>query len=362
MREIKALTSMRGIFALWVVLFHMLVQSPIPAPQMWLVSRGYIAVDFFFMLSGFILAGAHSAEFGVLHFRSYLRFIARRAGRLFPLHWAVMATVLIGLAATSSPMPWRGTVLREALLVHRWIGVYAPRVSINGPDWSISTEWAANLLFPLFILAFLRSQLRALLAAFTSVIALFYVVYAHGWTLNAGGPGSGLPLLRCFSEFGIGVLIYRYRARGRWFSSDKCLIALAVTTAILLSFDGTDIFVALGLPLLIAGVVANQGIVSSGLTVGPLHWLGRVSYSIYLTQLPLISIAKMISAAVTPNSGIATVVYCITAFVLILFVSEFAYRWIERPCQVGIKKFLQQRTKDSQAESSAQGFGPRGHQ
>ncbi len=343
MREIKALTSMRGIFALWVVLFHMLVQSPIPASNMWLVSRGYIAVDFFFMLSGFILAGAHSAEFDRLRVKNYLRFIVKRAARLFPLHWAVIAVVLIVLSVFHGPMPWWGTILREALLIHRWIGVYAPHVSINGPDWSISTEWAANLLFPLYMLAFLRSQLRALLAGFASVVALIYLVYAHGWTLNAGGPGSGLPLLRCFAEFGLGVLLHRYRERGSWFSSDLCLIALGAISVILLSFHGTDIVVALALPPLIAGIVANRGMVSATLGSRPLHWLGRVSYSIYLTQLPLISIAKIVST-VTPHPAIAEMIYFVTALALILIVSEFAYRWIERPCQLAIKKILEARS------------------
>ena len=88
MTEIKPLTSLRGLFALWVLAFHLGIWSPLPGwNHLPVVSRGYLAVDFFFVLSGFILARAHGSNFQArLSLADYRDFVVKRAGRLFPLH------------------------------------------------------------------------------------------------------------------------------------------------------------------------------------------------------------------------------------------------------------------------------------
>jgi peptidoglycan/LPS O-acetylase OafA/YrhL len=63
MGEIKSLTSLRGVFAMWVVFFHLHAWSDIADQPLLFIDRGYLGVDFFFLLSGFILAGRHAREF-----------------------------------------------------------------------------------------------------------------------------------------------------------------------------------------------------------------------------------------------------------------------------------------------------------
>ena len=77
-RDIPALTGLRGIAALWVVFFHLEYGSAIP-----IIEKGYLGVDIFFILSGFILMHAYSGpksnKFG------YTRFIKARIARVYPL-------------------------------------------------------------------------------------------------------------------------------------------------------------------------------------------------------------------------------------------------------------------------------------
>ena len=105
MKEIKSLTSLRGIFAMWVLGFHLCAWSPLPGwMQTPIVSRGYLAVDFFFVLSGFILARTHAGEFHHgAYTKAYRNFVFKRVVRLFPLHWLVLIANLAGLLIFHDP-------------------------------------------------------------------------------------------------------------------------------------------------------------------------------------------------------------------------------------------------------------------
>lgn len=145
MGEIKALTSLRGLFALWVVLFHLRAWSDLADRPVLIVDRGYLGVDFFFLLSGYILAARHAREFtSGYRWADHLAFAIKRFGRLFPLHLAVLAVVVIGMRIRGEPSYWWTHIATEASLMHRWGVIHAPRAALNGPDWSISTEWAAR--------------------------------------------------------------------------------------------------------------------------------------------------------------------------------------------------------------------------
>lgn len=180
MTRLDRLTSLRGIAALYVVLFHCQVFIPGFDLRPWtgLLDKGYLAVDFFFILSGFILAYVYARDFDAGR-GSYRRFLFLRLARVGPVHLAMLlAAAVVILPAygfgevanmTNSPR----TLASSVLLLHAWGGDRA--LSWNFPSWSISAEWFAYLIFPAALWASARlsgRRLAALGAAMVMVLGL----------------------------------------------------------------------------------------------------------------------------------------------------------------------------------------------
>src|SRR5947209_1332724 len=162
--QLASLTPLRGIAALWVVLFHFCWYFPAIHPERYTgaVYKGYLAVDLFFVLSGFVITHVYKEGFAqrVTAWR-YRDFLKARVARIYPLHIAVLllfvATAIAERAATYAlkgsvePIPLMGErslggLLANLVMLH---GLWARELSWNDPSWSISLEFLAYLLFPL---------------------------------------------------------------------------------------------------------------------------------------------------------------------------------------------------------------------
>jgi peptidoglycan/LPS O-acetylase OafA/YrhL len=293
MTDIKPFTALRGLFAIWVVAFHMSAMSPFGEVLLPIISRGYIAVDFFFMLSGFVLAVVYGHSIKTI--RQYLVFLIKRTGRLYPLHILVIVAILLWLTALQVQWPWVGSIIEEGLLVHRWWIFHVPRVAINGPDWAMSTEVAACLLFPVIAMVTLRHTVASLLAATVSMVGVLDVARLHGWSLDISMANSPLPLIRCLTEFSLGMLAFRWQQQLKFLSSDKAIGGLALLAIGLLLLPGTDVALVALMWLLLAALPSNAGYIASWLSGRRLLMLGRHSYAIYLIQLPIILVARYLS-------------------------------------------------------------------
>lgn len=331
MREIRPLTALRGVFAFWVMTLHIFntgLAGVVNEP--WIVSEGYLTVDFFFFLSGFILASTYGAKFAVATSpRTYLQFVARRWGRLFPLHIAVILAIVL-VHPAYPPM----RIIEELTLTQRWV-IWPPGDPdwINMPSWSISTEWAASLLFPVFVWGALRgSQLRA---AFAAILAILLVVYAaahHGWNLNISRSSlTFLPLTRCFGDFWLGIAAFRFRNAMPWLKSDPVLLLLLLGFVAALILHANDLLlIAIIFPAVI-GVAGNAGAASRLLSLRPLHWLGAISYSLYLVHFPIVLSLKYLLPAGSTDTGVA--LFAIVAIAATLAVSTLTFRFVEVPCR-----------------------------
>lgn len=335
MGEIKALTSLRGIFAIWVVLFHMTVWSPVPIVTIPIISRGYLAVDFFFMLSGFILARAHANEFEgrfSAQLNTYVRFVIKRITRLFPLHLTVLAIVLLVLASLGTPLYWWAYIVEEAMLAHRW-GIHAPKGAINGPDWSISTELAVNLLFPFFVTLVWRAKIMAPIIGGTVLVGLIILAGSNGWSLDIAMANSLLPITRCACEFALGMLACRYLVGLKSLGSNGVAIILATGLTGLLLFRQTDIAVVSVMWLLLVNLAHDSGQLATALSARPMQWLGKVSYSIYLVQVPVIEWAREIALHFN-GTALILAIYITLTIPTILIISSIAYAQIEKKGQI----------------------------
>ncbi|BBZ23053.1 acyltransferase family protein [Mycolicibacter hiberniae] len=171
--EIKALTGLRIVAAVWVVLFHFrpLLQLASPAFSDALapvLDRGAQGVDLFFILSGFVLTWNYLERMGeTFSVRATLHFLWLRLARVWPiylvtLHLAllwVIFTLHVGHVPTEDLSRITAvSYVRQVLLVQLWFEPFFDGSSWDGPAWSISAEWLAYLLFAGLVLLVLRAM------------------------------------------------------------------------------------------------------------------------------------------------------------------------------------------------------------
>ncbi|MBP2301005.1 acyltransferase family protein [Azospirillum picis] len=302
--HLHSLTPLRGIAALWVVLYHYAFQYfPNIHPERYthLLQKGYLAVDLFFMLSGFVLTHVYHDAFsrpaqGTRFRGTYWNFLKARIARLYPLHLAVLLlfvatalafrTVEYAATGTFQPIPLQGAESVGALVANLLMvqGLYASMLSWNYPAWSISLEFMAYLVFPIALPLVWRAsgrvQATLALAAFAALGGLAWLTQDN---LNQwDGPQT---LLRCLPEFLLGTLLYSAYRCGlatSLLSRDATAAGLALAILLLLHLNGPDLLAVPLFALLILAAVANRGRTARMLNIRPLVWLGDVSYSLYL--------------------------------------------------------------------------------
>src|SRR5690625_209929 len=169
--EIKALTGLRIIAAVWVVLFHFRPLLRLASPALSdalapVLDRGAQGVDLFFILSGFVLTWNYLERMGESFSpRATVHFLWLRLARVWPiylvtLHLAllwVIFTLHVGHVPTEDLSRLTATsYVRQVLLIQLWFEPFFDGSSWDGPAWSISAEWLAYLLFAVLILVVYR--------------------------------------------------------------------------------------------------------------------------------------------------------------------------------------------------------------
>lgn len=328
---LPGLTGLRGIGALWVVLYHIQFGIGLPFAEV-----GYLGVDLFFILSGFVLSHAH---FSIRWCRAtYFEFLQARFARIFPLHWTcLLLTVLIiqffPEIRASMPNKFRwDDLLSSILLVQNW--GFGRVVPWNVPSWSLSTEWLMSIAFPLFLS--IGRRIPAGLAAFLCagcllVFALFLNLTNNpvpDVTLRAG-------VIRTVCEFAAGCLLYRfYESGGQVNRLVKAVAILAFLFGVLLpSWSVVTIF---SIPVLILLAAQPAGLIFNAVSIKTFQFLGEVSFSIYLTHWILLQVSDRIEAA-SQISGLLRVVWSGCFLVMIIGLSTLSYFGVEKPARAWLR-------------------------
>ncbi|MDA8434366.1 MAG: acyltransferase [Actinomycetales bacterium] len=227
-RFIGQLTGVRFVAAFWVLLYHFqgaLATAGLLVPVLHEVLRvGRLGVDLFFALSGFILTHTYLTKMGPRATWAGARhFWWLRLARIYPVHFVMLNVAGVAAVAqqklgssVSGSKDWLTPVdyLRQVLLVHEWGP--NPQRGWNYPAWSLSMEWLAYLLFPLFVLALFRFRDRlstraiALLWCVVLVPLLWYGIAYHGDPYYISDWGS---TIRILTEFTAGGLTYLFVLR-----------------------------------------------------------------------------------------------------------------------------------------------------
>ena len=308
--EIRALLGARALPPLLLVLFHYCEGHGYRgAPWFDLpVAKGYLWVEFFFALSGFVLTYVYAPRTQRLwRVRGYVEFLRSRLIRLYPLHLTILL-VILAMVVTLRWLAARGgyvsiydepyhpvctfpTFIANLFLVQAW-NIF-PSLSWNGAAWFVSVEFLLCLIFPLY-LAVARGGWKT---------GLVMVVAGGGALAWLAHPRYGLDLTfhngiwRGMAAFGIGVgmaMLHR-QIRGRAVSYGWCsAMQIAVFAWLLYGIYGTgwshrphDILTAYPIVALVFVLAFDRGIVADALKMPPLLKLGEWSYAIYIGQTPL---------------------------------------------------------------------------
>lgn len=293
--DLKPLTALRIVAALWVVLADYWLDLKGAGPLPTLVAEGKLGVELFFVLSGFILSHVYLDAFGARRFR-YGGFLWARLARIYPLHIATLVAVgVMAVAATALGQPMAHPVLywpalpSNLLLVNAW--GFNIDAGWNHPAWSISAEWFAYLLFPVFALIAwaLRDRPRMAVAGALVILAGIYPLFERlaGFSLNDATIAWGaLRIVPCFL-YGCAInLLWRARlirtpraavlATFAFLAISAGLAAVAAPPALIVAAFG-------GLILSLASLTST----GSKLFANPVGvYLGEVSFAVYMVAAP----------------------------------------------------------------------------
>lgn len=366
-QNLKSLTSLRFIAAFWVLLYHFKDHLGLEMGRWGLIADGYLGVDLFFTLSGFILAHVYLSSLETGRY-GYGGFLKNRIARVYPMHLAALAAMIVLFvgatamgAGVGSAEAFKWSDLPAHLfMVHAWGTTEA--VGWNFPSWSISAEWAAYLLFPLIAALVLKAQRRAAWMA-AAAMALCLLSFAALDNLHAVLPWVGqdfsqmtaqIGVLRILPSFLLGVALYAF---GRATPAPKswawpiALVSGAWIVAVT-SLNWWEGLVWFGLAGLLYGLAeTSRHGVDAPMSSRPFVFLGASSYALYMIHLPvdIVWFHGLERIGVTDASALGVRIGAlIGVFAACVVASAFAYLWLEEPARNWIRKLEAPRIRSKQ--------------
>jgi peptidoglycan/LPS O-acetylase OafA/YrhL len=373
-----ALDSLRGVAALSVVFYHIDWNNPLYS--LGYVQNSYLMVDFFFVLSGFVIALNYNNR--IVDLISTARFMWLRFWRLYPLHFALLIVFLVfeivkwiahvrfGIEKSNPAFGVNDVwaFFSNLFLVQAFD--LQSDITFNGPAWSISVEFYTYLVFALVVLITRRVMLAAVIISMASALVLLAIgTKGLDYTYDFG-------FVRCLMGFFLGVLSYgAYRALHKKIdlriSSAADIRQISAVVAIITIFTVIALLSVkpsanydFALPLLAAVLVTSVAMapdigLSIFLRMRPIVWLGTVSYSIYmvhgvvvlLTDEIVHHVLKIPPASLPLDSHVPAFmtgnitggILVIITVTMVLVLSHFTFTYIEAPFRDWSKKALLRR-------------------
>lgn len=286
MPRIHKLDGLRGLFALFVVLFHFNINNaPAALVNNFFVRESYIFVDFFFILSGYVITLTYNEK--IQSGNSLLQFLKKRFLRLYPL--LLFSTCMYWYFVHPFLDTQNINLALDTLLLTNSTPILGTEIGMNYPSWSISCEMISYFVFGVCSVIAIRKNKTTLITLITLSCFAFLAYQQNYFVTGSFGFVRGLA---CFN---LGYLIFILAQKKlnlpnyyEWFI---CLIVI-VLMYLLYQNNSKNTIAILSLQFLVPIVFAiaiyvltkTQGTISCILSTSPLQFLGKISYSVYLNQ------------------------------------------------------------------------------
>ncbi len=356
--RLEALDAWRGICASLVALEHLSIQSVLHENR--LVHFGYRFVDFFFVLSGFVIAHAYGQR---LRDRpnEIFQFLHRRIGRLWPLHITILAAFIAfeigvfvagkgGISFGREAFTERHTLAsipHNVLLVQAWNTL--DHSTWNVPSWSISTEIVAYAVFGV-LCVLLRDRRWVVLAAIVLMTGSLYMVMYESPEGMSSTYQNGV--FRCIYGFMMGALARQVWERWKWRAgtiAEIAIVLLVLGSVIFLPGGQVAVLVTPVFAFVVWAFASADGAVSRFLRRPAIQKLGAWSYSIYMVHALIVLIvlagavlvtklgfpifARVDDVATIVGPRWATELIAVLYLAIVIAVARFTYERVELPGQ-----------------------------
>lgn len=392
--EIRALTGLRGILALWVFLLHIMLLltlglklepfNILGSTFTKIAWSGYIAVDMFFLLSGFIIYHVYGHKMTASSLREKYNFLVARFARIYPVHLAMLLFVM--LLVWGLKLPLNGpcfppladhncnsfsihALISNLTLTQAWD--WFPQNTWNPNSWSISSEWFAYLLFILLVpilfrlpnkyanilYCYLCIALMLLITSLSTQATIFYSSFTG--LIDASKSAASLEylkatnnklalefgLLRIFFEFIAGCFLYKFylsvkNVKQGWHLTGFCSMGLLF----LFIMTNQNLWGYFALPSIILWLANSKPLSSRFLESGMMQWYGRISYSFYMTHvffMKLLVGGLTKNQILTPellNNSLSIIALIAGLFMFCIIIATIFYYIIENPCRTLLGK------------------------
>ncbi|MEO5681255.1 MAG: acyltransferase [Chitinophagaceae bacterium] len=358
----QILDGLRGIAAIIVVIFHL--AEPLASNHLDnIVNHGYLAVDFFFLLSGFVIGYAYDDRWDKLTIRGFIR---RRFERLQPLVVLGMTLGAIGFYFTDSTIwPFIHTVPVWKLLAVMLIGYtiipiplsmdirgWQEMHPLNSVGWSLFFEYIANILYALGLRKLADKALACFVVLAGAVLLHFAVTNANGdltggWTLNTAHMRIGIT--RTIFPFFAGLLLFRV-ARPVYIKNAFLYCSLLVAAVLLMPRIGSEekpwmnglyeaFCIIIVFPLTV--YMGASGLVRSKTEDKICKFLGNLSYPLYMTHYVLV---YFYVAWVSNHSSITVwqaLQYALLSFSGAIVLAYASLKFYDEPVRAWLRKKLE---------------------
>jgi Predicted acyltransferases len=349
-KEIRSLTGVRGIAALWVVLLHFIYVSNFQSDNVYLdagnefLMKGNLGVDLFFMLSAFVLSLAYKNVFNLsLTFKDVKNFYVKRFIRIYPAYifWLLLTAFVYK------------TKLLHVIIVNLLMSqnFFNPdKYTIGYVFWSLCAEWWMYMIFPFvyYVLnRFLSRNLLYISSLFIiSIVGLYLLSSIKIFYIGSNGfefieyedrfsVFLGInSVIRCLLCYFIGIALFFIsrdeRIKMKIMLGPKSVYVICGVVFSLSLFRQTDIYIIICLALLILSLYENREF-DNFFSSKIVYFLGLISYSLYLIHSTLrfvitIIVMKIFNVPVT----LADFPSIILSLVLLIPISYISYLYIEK--------------------------------
>ena len=286
MTRINKLDGLRGLFALFVVLFHFNKHN---APQFivdnFFVRESYIFVDFFFILSGYVISLSYDQRLG--NGKQLLQFIQKRFVRLYPL---LLFSTLMYWGFVHPHFDNRNILLAlDTLLLTNATPILSSNIGMNYPSWSISSEMISYLVFGLCSILAMQKRKPMLLGLLT--LGCFVLLATQQNYFQTGSFG----FVRGLACFNLGYFVFRAASKKISLTNHaEVLLLIGITALMYYHYIASveqpmlvillQFLIPIAFATFILILLKTNGLLSQLLQTRPFIFLGKISYSVYLNH------------------------------------------------------------------------------